>query len=205
MKNSLKLISILLVAIIFLSPSPMAAPETPKNDEPQLVLPRAEITAEFIEENAVSQTELRSEPKPEPKPAAYQEITDTITEEEIEILARLVFLEARNQPEEGQRAVVEVVFNRVLSDEFPDTIKEVVFAKNQFSPAHLIPHTTPTEEQYEIVQTVLTDTGTVLDRGVVFFSRGPYNDYLYDKIGEHYFCYSAKSYQNKRNVSPLQS
>lgn len=139
--------------------------------------------------------EETSEPKPEP--AAYQEIADVITDDEIEMLARLLFLEAGNQSIEGQRAVIEVVFNRLLSDEFPNTLNDVVYAENQFSPAHLIPSTTPTDEQYEVIQIVLTDTETVLDRGVVFFSRGQYNDYLYDKIGDHYFCYSTKSYQNK--------
>ena len=137
------------------------------------------------------------EPEPEPEPAAYQEIADVITDDEIEMLARLLFLEAGNQSIEGQRAVIEVVFNRLLSDEFPNTLNDVVYAENQFSPAHLIPSTTPTDEQYEVIQIVLTDTETVLDRGVVFFSRGQYNDYLYDKIGDHYFCYSTKSYQNK--------
>lgn len=138
-----------------------------------------------------------SEPELESEPAAYREIANTITEEEIETLARLLFLEAGNQSVDGQRAVIEVVFNRVLSDEFPNTINDVVYAKNQFSPAHLIPSTTPTEEQYEVIQIVLTNSETILDRGVVFFSRGQYNDYLFDKIGDHYFCYSTKSYENK--------
>lgn len=137
------------------------------------------------------------EPEPEPEPVAYQEIADVITDDEIEMLARLLFLEAGNQSIEGQRAVIEVVFNRLLSDEFPNTLNDVVYAENQFSPAHLISSTTPTDEQYEVIQIVLTDTETVLDHGVVFFSRGQYNDYLYDKIGDHYFCYSTKSYQNK--------
>lgn len=140
------------------------------------------------------------EPEPEPEPAAYQEIADVITDDEIEMLARLLFLEAGNQSIEGQRAVIEVVFNRLLSDEFPNTLNDVVYAENQFSPAHLIPSTTPTDEQYEVIQIVLTDTETVLDRGVVFFSRGQYNDYLYDKIGDHYFCYSTKSYQNMKGT-----
>lgn len=132
---------------------------------------------------------------PLPEPAAYEEIAACITDDEIETLARLLFLEAGNQSIEGQRAVIEVVFNRILSDEFPDTINDVVYAKNQFSPAHLIPSTTPTEVQYDVIQTVLTDTETILDRGVVFFSRKQYNDYLYKQIGDHYFCYSKSYYE----------
>lgn len=156
-------------------------------------------TTNFATYSIPSITTYLSEPEPELEfePAAYQEIANTITEEEIETLARLLFLEAGNQSVDGQRAVIEVVFNRVLSDEFPNTINDVVYAKNQFSPAHLIPSTTPTEEQYEVIQIVLTNSETVLDRGVVFFSRGQYNDYLFDKIGDHYFCYSTKSYENK--------
>ena len=151
-------------------------------------------STDFVVEQTSPQTHIDIE---EQIPAAYHEIADIITDDEIEMLARLLYLEARNQSEEGQRAVIEVVFNRVLSDEFPNTIHGVVYAPNQFSPAHLIPTTTPTEVQYEIVQKVLTDTETVLDRGVVFFSRKQYNDYLYEKIGDHYFCYSTKSYQAK--------
>lgn len=39
--------------------------------------------------------------EPEPEPAAYQEIADVITDDEIEMLARLLFLEAGNQSIEG--------------------------------------------------------------------------------------------------------
>lgn len=152
---------------------------------------------DFAIQQAPPPTPIYVEEFSKSEPAAYQEIANTITEEEIETLARLLFLEAGNQSVDGQRAVIEVVFNRVLSDEFPNTINDVVYAKNQFSPAHLIPSTTPTEEQYEVIQIVLTNSETVLDRGVVFFSRGQYNDYLFDKIGDHYFCYSTKSYENK--------
>lgn len=54
-------------------------------------------------------TTYLSEPEPELEfePAAYQEIANTITEEEIETLARLLFLEAGNQSVDGQRAVIE--------------------------------------------------------------------------------------------------
>ena len=153
---------------------------------------------DFIVEQTGEQTPIYIEEQVQEQiPAAYQEIAEVITDDEIEMLARLLYLEARNQSEEGQRAVIEVVFNRVLSDEFPNTIHGVVYAKNQFSPAHLISTTTPTEVQYEIVHKVLTDPEAVLDRGVVFFSRKQYNDYIYEKIGDHYFCYSTKSYQAK--------
>ena len=128
----------------------------------------------------------------------YAEIAETISEYEREIVARLVYLEARNQSFLGQKAVVEVVFNRVISSEFPNTIEDVIYQENQFSPAKWIDSTTPTQEQYDVVDEVLSEIYPVLNSGVVFFSTEQYNDYLYEKIGDHYFCYSKLNYENQK-------
>ena len=56
------------------------------------------------------------------------------TEEEEEYLARIAYSEAGNQGPDGMALVVRVVINRVESDKFPNTIKEVIEQKNQFSP-----------------------------------------------------------------------
>ncbi len=61
-----------------------------------------------------------------------QDMTVDVTEEEIEMLTRIISGEARGEPLEGQIAVGAVVLNRVLSDDFPDTIEEVIFAEGQF-------------------------------------------------------------------------
>ena len=45
---------------------------------------------------------------------------------------RLTYHESRG---EGGAAVVETVFNRMLDDEFPDSVYDVVYQKNQFEPA----------------------------------------------------------------------
>ena len=49
-------------------------------------------------------------------------------------LATMIFLEARGEPLAGQIAVGQVIMNRTVSDEFPDTICEVVKQPNQFAP-----------------------------------------------------------------------
>lgn len=60
------------------------------------------------------------------------------SKKELEILERIVEAEAGDQTLKGRIMVAHVVLNRVASDEFPDTIKKVVFQKNkstyQFSP-----------------------------------------------------------------------
>ena len=51
----------------------------------------------------------------------------------VDLLARLINGEARGEPYEGQVAVGAVVLNRVKSAEFPNTITDVIYQKNQFS------------------------------------------------------------------------
>lgn len=62
-----------------------------------------------------------------------QVLAKIVTEEDIELLARVIYGEARGEPFIGQVAVGAVVINRVLSDYFPDTFREVIYQKRQFS------------------------------------------------------------------------
>ncbi|MFT9599125.1 cell wall hydrolase [Mesobacillus sp.] len=57
-----------------------------------------------------------------------------IKEEEVRLLARLVHAEAKGEPYEGKVAVAEVVLNRVEHEQFPDTVKEVIYQRNAFQP-----------------------------------------------------------------------
>ena len=51
------------------------------------------------------------------------------------LLAAIIYCEAGNQPYYGQLAVGLVITNRVRSSDFPSSIKDVVYAKDQFTPA----------------------------------------------------------------------
>lgn len=53
--------------------------------------------------------------------------------EDAEILKKIAMAEAEGESTEGKALVILVVLNRVWSNEFPNTIKEVVFQENQFS------------------------------------------------------------------------
>ncbi len=50
-------------------------------------------------------------------------------------LSRIIYSESGNQSVKGKIAVGNVVMNRVKSSKFPNSIKAVLFQKNQFSPA----------------------------------------------------------------------
>ncbi|MBE3577127.1 MAG: cell wall hydrolase [Limnochordales bacterium] len=55
-------------------------------------------------------------------------------EEEVELLARLVQVEAGSEAYIGRVAVAAVVVNRLLSPDFPDTIRDVIYQPGQFPP-----------------------------------------------------------------------
>lgn len=72
--------------------------------------------------------------KKKEKEDAEETIYDVYSNDEIEILQRIVEAEATGQDIECKINVANVIFNRVESDSFPNTIEEVVFQKSQFSP-----------------------------------------------------------------------
>ena len=131
------------------------------------------------------------EATPEPEAVSRYEAVG-LTEEDAYILACLVYHEARGEPFEGQAAVVEVVFNRCLSDEFPDTVEEVVFQKYgdvwQFSPAPYLYTAEPDETQYNAVMYAYNAEEPIVPPETVFFSTSPYNEHVTAIIGNHYFC-----------------
>ena len=100
----------------------------------------------------------------------------------------IALLEARGEPFEGQQAVADVVFNRMLSPAFPDTLDEVIYQEGQFSTAERVQSAEPTEAQYIAISTALSGP-SILPLEVVFFSQKGENDNVWGTIGGHVFCY----------------
>ena len=112
-----------------------------------------------------------------------------ITEEEADMLAQIVFAEAGNQDLYGQRLVVDVVLNRMLSDRFKcDTISDVIFARNQFSVvnngSYYKAAKKVTAQNYLAVYLELY---RISDKDVLFFCSTGYNGHPLYKHGDHYF------------------
>lgn len=57
----------------------------------------------------------------------------TLSQSDIDLMAKLVYAESRGEPFEGKVAVASVVLNRVVSPGFPKSVEGVVFQKNAFS------------------------------------------------------------------------
>ncbi|MGM0409834.1 MAG: cell wall hydrolase [Bacillota bacterium] len=60
-------------------------------------------------------------------------LSKTIKDKELEMLAKIIYGEARGEPYIGQVAVGAVVINRVLSSYFPDNFQEVIYQSGQFT------------------------------------------------------------------------
>jgi N-acetylmuramoyl-L-alanine amidase len=58
----------------------------------------------------------------------------TVSGEELDLLARVVQAEAGGEPFEGKVAVAAVVFNRVRSSKYPNSVWEVLHQPGQFTP-----------------------------------------------------------------------
>ena len=73
------------------------------------------------------------------------------------LLARIAMAEAEGCNTRTKTLIIMCVLNRVWSDEFPDTIKEVIFQENQFSPIDngRWDRVEPNEDCYEAVKVVM--------------------------------------------------
>ena len=102
------------------------------------------------------------------------------------LLATIIWCEAGNQSRTGKVAVGAVVLNRVRSAKFPNTIKEVLYQKNQFSPvgsgwyAKALAAGVP-EDCYEAARAALAGENPI--GGCLFFQRGGTGM----QIGDHRF------------------
>ncbi|CAI6074695.1 cell wall hydrolase [Cohnella sp. JJ-181] len=60
---------------------------------------------------------------------------EAIDPADLTLLAKLVEAEAGSEPYAGKLAVANVVMNRMHNDRYPDTVRGVIYAPGQFSPA----------------------------------------------------------------------
>lgn len=132
-------------------------------------------------DNDIVVIELKEEEKNIPckidvGPIGYKTLSYSNAEEvlvfDIDLMAQLIQAEAGNQDLTGKRYVADVVLNRVDSDEFPNTVEEVIFQEDQFS---VIKNgdfdraaETITEECYEAVR---LEYEKHLNYDILYFSR----------------------------------
>lgn len=94
---------------------------------------------------------------------------------EIELLCRIVQLEAGGEIREGKYATTEAILNRIISNKYPNTLIEVLSQKSQFGTWKNVAtiKATPTMDTYESVFLVLTGQTNVLDIDRTKFNTEP--------------------------------
>lgn len=129
----------------------------------------------------------------EEKPdAVYRYPEVELTWAEMELLARVVWVEARGESFEGQQAIAEVVFNRMVSDQFPNSLVEVIYQDEQFRSVPLLDKAEPSQTQYEAIEAAL-EGPNVLPTDVFYFATYKTNPYVWGEIDNHIFCYADQS------------
>lgn len=161
--------------------------DRPKEPTTILTVVQAPMVAvENIDEEMLASQQAAAEE------AAVQEAAaraHSYTEEDLYILAHVICGEAQSSSDEEQRYVGSVVLNRVNHGKYPNTIKGVVFQKNQYSCTRDGNYyRTPTERNWANARYLL-ENGSVLPGNVVFQSGARQGKGVYVKTASHYYCY----------------
>lgn len=148
---------------------------------------------------------IPEEPEAEPMRVEIVEVETEETEyteedfyDDLELLAYTVMAESGNQPEEGQRLVIDCILNRVDSQYFPGTVRDVIFQKDpvQFAvtvDGSLYRHE-PTENIYTLIREEIanrTNTEVVFFNSIGFTKCGE----PWQQVGAHYFSKLRKELQ----------
>ncbi len=94
------------------------------------------VTLDFVIDAGETVEEIEAREKKEEEAKRFVNYGEfTVDTDTMLLLAALIHCEARGESYEGQVAVGAVVMNRVRSSSYPNTIKGVIYASGQFTPA----------------------------------------------------------------------
>lgn len=117
--------------------------------------------------------------------------TQNYTQEDINLLAEVMYHENWNTDSEHLAAYYTgaVVMNRVKSKEWPNTIKEVLYQKGQYSTTKKFFTKEIPAECYELAEMILRDGTPDVPENVIFQSMRKLGKGTWKKVNTDYFCY----------------
>lgn len=121
--------------------------------------------------------------RPEPR---YPDIH--LDQKQRQLLAKVIWVEARGESFEGQQAVAEVVLNRMSDPGFSNSLEGVIYAEGQFRSVDFLDEAQPYQTQYEAIEAALYGP-YVLPKDVFHFATFATNENIWGTIGGHIFCY----------------
>ncbi|MDO3408575.1 cell wall hydrolase [Saccharibacillus sp. CPCC 101409] len=122
--------------------------------------------------------------------------TYALSDEDLLLLERIVMAEAEGEPYAGKVAVANVVLNRLRSADYPNTIRDVIYQRYQFSPVQngRFDRVVPSEDCVKAVKDALNGVKEVPDNTYYFVSISLATDMTIPntrtpvkKIGHHTF------------------
>lgn len=148
------------------SDSVVTVTEQEKTEESSAAASTAETqtTETTVETAETSSVEISTDSSEEE--AAY-------SDEDVELLAQLITHEAIGEGRDGWIAVGEVVCNRVESDKFPNTIRDVIFQSGQFTGAKYITSIEPSAEIMEVARGLLDGSLRIFNNKNVLYFCNP--------------------------------
>lgn len=116
----------------------------------------------------------------------------TYTDEDVWYLSRVIQAESGYCQTEMMEGVGSVVLNRVESDLFPDSIREVIEQPGQYSTLSWLSQQTPTDEVMEVTYDLL-DNGSKYPDDVIYQANFVQGSGIYKTLSTSYstmyFCY----------------
>lgn len=111
-----------------------------------------------------------------------------LTGEDIYTLACFVWAEGRDQPPEVKQAMVEVVLNRVVSPDYPDTVRDVIYKSELYRAVSAMSRVDePGLEQYIAVNAAMYGP-YILPEDVCFYAMWEKGKEVWGEIGDYTFA-----------------
>lgn len=121
-----------------------------------------------------------------------------LTDDDIDLIAKIIYLEGRGESYECQLAICSVIFNRYFSGKYK-SISDVIFEPNQFTTSKYVDSTTASQQQYDVIHDLL-DNGPNMPEYVIYFRASRYHTmrdaFDYTTIDGTYFSGSRKIYDS---------
>lgn len=111
------------------------------------------------------------------------------SQDNIDLLAKLVYAEVGNLNDEAQIATASVVLNRMNSSSFPNSLYAVIYQDGQYACTwNGAIEKEPSEQAYNNAKYVY-ENGSQIPANVVFQAEFIQGSGVYKQVGNTYFCY----------------
>lgn len=112
-----------------------------------------------------------------------------LTDEENYILASFLWAECRNETEQVQQAVAEVILNRVMSPDFPNTVRDVIHRGEYSGRVEQMKKARVDYPQYRAVTAAMYGP-YVLPDNVYYFTEWEKNGEVWGQLGKYTFLHT---------------